>query len=52
MLWDLALAIALRAIVVCRMEREDRGVLQLQFGHVGVDHHELLLVEKDAIGQP
>jgi hypothetical protein len=48
MLRHLALAIALRAIGVRWGQRVDRGVLQLPLGHVGVDHHELLLVEQDA----
>src|SRR5215471_3462046 len=52
MLRHLALALALWTVVVCRMERVDPGdVFQLELGHVGVDHHEPLLVEKDAVGQ-
>src|SRR5262245_39858543 len=42
MLWHLALA--LRTVGVLQL-LNSRG-LQLQLGHVGVDHHELLLVEK------
>jgi hypothetical protein len=40
-------------VIVCGVERVDLGDgFQLQLRHVGVDHHEFLLAEKDAVGQP
>jgi hypothetical protein len=52
MLWDIALAIAFRAVGVGGMQRADGGgVFQLELGHVGVDHYEFLLVEQYAVGQ-
>jgi len=52
MLWHLTLTITLRTVGVRWVQRVDLGDgFQLELGHVGVDHHELLLVEKDAVGQ-
>jgi len=51
MLGHLALAVALRAVSVRRVQRVNARGLKLQLRHMGVDHDELLLVEQDAIGQ-
>ena len=52
MLWDLALALAFRAVGVGGVQRADAGdVFQLELTDVGVDYNELLFVEQHAIGQ-
>jgi hypothetical protein len=43
-------AFARGAFGIRRMQCVNAGGLQLQLRHVGVDHHELLLVEQYAIG--
>jgi hypothetical protein len=47
MLWHLTLTLALRAIGVRHMQLLNSRGLQLQLGYVGVDDHEVLLVEQD-----
>jgi hypothetical protein len=51
MLWDPAFPLALRTVGVGWVQFLGSRGLQLKLGYVGVDHHELLLVEQDAVGK-
>jgi len=52
MLWHLTLTITLRTVGVRWVQRVYlANGFQLELGHVAVDHHELLLVEQNAVGE-